>query len=170
MPPAPLPTPPHHPQTGYARTGATGDFGGGAFGEPLATGPAGTGPVGPDYTRGSAAGTTGYDTVGHHHTGVTGTGMTGTGATESFGSDQVVERPVGMGVAEVPVVVTEQERVHTGEWCCCCCCCHLHAACLPACLPVVLHDLVMNLAVCCDVNAHDLTACTTCPAATFKWL
>ncbi|WIA39201.1 hypothetical protein OEZ86_005326 [Tetradesmus obliquus] len=65
-------------------------------------------------------GTTGYDTAGRHHTGVghhntdvVGSGMTGTGVTESFGSDQVVERPVGVGVAEVPVVVTEQERVHT---------------------------------------------------------
>jgi hypothetical protein len=88
--------------------------------EPLATGPAGTGPVGPDYTRESAAGTA-YDanTVGYNST-------DSYGATGSLGAtDQVVERPVGVGVAEVPVVVTEQERVHTGEWCalllyCCC--------------------------------------------------
>jgi hypothetical protein len=76
--------------------------------------------VGTDYTRGSAAGT-GYgasdynaNTAGY----TTGAGgVTGTESYNTSGTDQVVERPVGVGVAEVPVVVTEQERVHTGERC-----------------------------------------------------
>jgi hypothetical protein len=87
------------------------------MGEPIATGPAGTGPVGPDYTRGAAAGS-GYDNAGYTSGfggGVTGTETYGATGTETYGSEQVVERPVGVGVAEVPVVVTEQERVRSGE-------------------------------------------------------
>jgi hypothetical protein len=85
--------------------------------------------VGTDYTHGSAAGTgCGASDYNVNSAGYTTGGVTG---TESFGSDQVVERPVGVGVAEVPVVVTEQQRVHTGERCCrcCCCCCCCAAAC-----------------------------------------
>jgi hypothetical protein len=55
-------------------------------------------------------------------TGVAGTGATGLGATSMSTStsgssgyqEGIVERPVGVGVAEVPVVVTEQERLGMG--------------------------------------------------------
>jgi hypothetical protein len=63
-----------------------------------------------------------YNTGGVAGTGVAGTGATGLAAnsmnTSLSGSsgyqEGVVERPVGVGVAEVPVVVTEQERLGMG--------------------------------------------------------
>jgi hypothetical protein len=60
----------------------------------------------------------GYDNT--YNTGIGGTGTTGLGATSVSTStssgyqEGVVERPVGVGVAEVPVVVTEQERMGMG--------------------------------------------------------
>ncbi|KAF8064589.1 hypothetical protein HT031_003390 [Scenedesmus sp. PABB004] len=73
--------------------------------------------------HGAAADTAGeYDTVGAtSYAGDTATGAAGgyagdtTSAAGGYAAgDGAVERPVGVGVAEVPVVVTEQERVGAG--------------------------------------------------------